>query len=256
MTTYIKTIIVEDEKQNSNLLCYFLEKHCPMLLVEGIAKNIEEAKEMIKLKKPALVFLDIHLENKLIFELFEDKDLVIDFQIIFTTAFEEYALKAFQYNTIDYLLKPINITDLKRAVNKVINNYNELQYPSIQMIKTLEGLIKNEQNKNQKVVPISSQTEILLIKEDDILFCSSQRKYTIFHFTNGKECVSSKNIGEYEKLLSPVKFFRIHNSYIINLTYLIKIDKTKDYYCELINGELLPLAKRRREQLKNILNII
>ena len=253
MEQYLSAIIVEDELNSAKLLHYLLEKHCPMFVVDGIAKNVEEATELIQLKKPDVVFLDIQLEDQLVFKLFESK--LPKFQIIFTTAYNEYAIKAFKYDTVDYLLKPINITELKNAVNKVAIKKSEGMYIESQVIERIQNTIRREIVEEERMIAIASPKETLIIKESDIIFCSSQGKYTIFKLTNEKECVSSKNIGEYQKVLSPSKFFRIHHSYIINLSHLVKISKTKGNYCELSNGKSLPLAQRRKEELKKILEI-
>ncbi len=251
---YLKAIIVEDESNNAKLLQHFLEKHCPMLITEGIAKNVIEAKELIIAEKPDIVFLDILLDDELVFDLFKNKEELPNFQIIFTTAFDEYAIKAFKYNTVDYLLKPIDIGELKKAVDRAIKNHNKELKTSNQTIKSIEEAIKNKQSYNSKIIAIASQKEVLLINEDDIISCSSHGKYTSFQLISGDEIVSSKNIGEYEKLLTPLKFFRIHHSHIINLNHLVKIDKRKDNYCELSNGKLLPLSKRRSSELRKFLN--
>jgi two-component system LytT family response regulator len=252
MKEYISTVIVEDEINNAELLHHFLTKYCPQLIVEGIAKDLKEAKELIKLKKPKLLFLDIVLDHELSFDLLEDKDLSKT-QIIFTTAFDKYALKAHKFNTIDYLLKPINIKELKDAVDRAIVKIEDGFILDKDLINSIKNEIQLHKEGEIKRIAISSQNDILLINQDDIISLTSNGKYTIFNFSNGQENVSSKNIGEYEKILNPNKFIRIHHSYMINIDHLIKIDKTKDYYCLLSNGSLLPVSKRKREHLKKML---
>lgn len=250
MKQFLRTIIVEDEKNNADALSYMLKKYCPQIIVEGIAKTLKEAEELIKTEKPDLVFLDIHIKDRLIFELFDDNHIP-DYQIIFTTAYDKYAIDAFKLNTVDYLLKPISIKKLKEAVERAINTQKTIDQ------KVLE-ILKNSIFQNQIEIPntlaISSLKEILLVKKDDIVSLSASGKYTLFNFACGEEIISTKNIGEYEKYLETPTFFRIHKSHIINLNHLVKISKEEGDYCNLSNGKTLPIAKRRKDYLKKILN--
>lgn len=246
-----KAIIVEDEIQNAELLQHFIKKHCPRINLEGTAYTIHEAEIIIKEKKPHILFLDILINGELIFEVLKKVDLPEKSQIIFITAFDEFAIKAIKANALDYLLKPINIKELKLAVDKAISNLNVKIPQNNHFFNELESSIKGLLQNQQKRIAISSQNETIFINENDILFLTSQRKYTIINLKNGSEHVSTKNIGEYEKMLTPKIFFRIHHSHIINLNYLTKIDKTKGSYCELIDGTLLPLSIRKGKELRN-----
>ncbi len=241
-------IIVEDELQSRNLLSHFIKKYCPRLNIKGAASNIEDAEVIIQKIKPDILFLDIQINNNLIFEMLDRIDIK-KFRIIFTTAYKEYAIKAIKADAIDYLLKPIDIDSLKIAVNKAIVNI-ESNHENISN-KDLEYLMEKVFFNRNKKIAISSKNETVLVYENNISFLASHGKYTIINLKDNKEIVSCKNIGEYEKILTPNMFFRVHHSYIINLNYLEKI---KDGYCELINGTSLPMSIRKGRKLKDILN--
>jgi two-component system LytT family response regulator len=256
---YLRTIIVEDEKNNADTLFYLLKEYCPEIIVEGIAKNLKEAKELINSKKPDLAFLDIHIKDRLIFELFDDNHIP-DYQIIFTTVYNKYTIDAFKLNTVDYLLKPICFKKLKEVVKRAINTKKVVERAiNTQKIfdqKVLE-ILKNSifQNKIEiNKLAVSSLKEILLVKKEDIVSLSANARYTLFNFASGEEVISTKNLGEYEKYLEAPTFFKIHKSHIINLNHLVKISKEEGDYCSLSNGKILPIAKRRKEDLKKILN--
>ncbi|MEE3998738.1 LytTR family DNA-binding domain-containing protein [Tenacibaculum sp. FZY0031] len=244
-----KVLIVDDETHCAKLLSYLLKKYCPNLLVSGVATNVNEAEILLNEINPDIVFFDILMNNELIFKLIDSIE-TINFQIIFTTAFDQYALKSIKVNAVDYLLKPINIHDLKNSVNKaILNCQNKVNFNET-ALNELKNYVKLQVCKEQKFIAISSKTDAILIREDNIVYCKSQGIYTIFILRNGEEYVSSKNVGEYEKKLTSSMFFRIHHSYIINLNYLIKV---KGFYCELIDGTTLPLAKRRSKGLREII---
>jgi two-component system LytT family response regulator len=246
----LKTIIVEDEPKNAEILQYFIQKYCPELQLLGTAENIEDAINLIQKHTPDLVFLDIVLKDKLVFDLFEHITHK-NFQVIFTTAFEQYAIQAFKYNALDYLLKPIDIDELQEAVQKAIDKKNTSTPLSIDLLKNLQLTLERKQAENETIA-VFSNYEVILIQEQDIVYCSSKGQYSILHLKNGVEHVSSKNLGAYQKVLNPKKFFRIHHSYIINLSHLRRIDKTKDNHCTLSDGTVLPIARRRREGLFNL----
>lgn len=248
-----KTVIVEDEVNNIKLLKHFIDKYCPNLEVLGLAKTVNEAKSVIKQVKPEIVFLDVVLKNEIIFNLFEFVNPK-DFQIIFTTAYQKYAIEAFRVNAIDYLTKPLDINFLKEAVKKAINNIENKYFISQTKLSEIRDTIETKQLK-ENYLSIPSKNEVALIKQEDIIYLSSVRKYTVFHIFDSEEIVSTSNIGFYEEILKENNFYRIHNSYIVNLNFLNKLKKLETNFCELTTGEVLPIARRRYKNLKLKLNI-
>ncbi|MFD0861660.1 LytR/AlgR family response regulator transcription factor [Sungkyunkwania multivorans] len=249
----IKAIVIDDEVNNVDLLVHFLEKYCPIVEIIGKATTSREGKVLIEELQPQLIFLDIMLDEGTGFELLEDVTFTKS-KVIFVTAFDEFAIKAFKFSAIDYVLKPIEIEELVLAVNKA----HEQIKLSLFTEKEQLNMLSNSINKNRlplNFIAIPSVDKIDFVKTNEIVFCNSEGRYTTFHLISGKEIVATKNLGEYEQTLDKNIFFRIHNSYIVNLTHVLNINKSGGNYCELVTGESIPIAKRRQDQLHRFLKI-
>lgn len=234
-----KAYIVDDESANIDLLCYFLEKYCLNIEIIGKSNLFKDCVNDLNKIKPDILFLDIKLNDRDAFEILDSIDVSVS-EIIFVTAYQEFAVKAFKYKAIDYILKPIAIEDLVQAVNKAILRIEERKRFVNHAIDDIAS-----SKSNSSIITISSIDKIEIVKKTDILFCKSDGRYTTFYLIDKKEIVACKNLGEFELLLCDDGFFRIHNSYIINISYLKNINKKVGYYCEMINGAFLPIAKRR-----------
>jgi two-component system LytT family response regulator len=247
----IDALIVDDEKYNSDLLEHFLKQNCPIVDRIDIAYNLEEAVVKIESHRYDILFLDIILHEKTAFDLLDE---ISDHPfIIFVTAFDQYAIDSFKYNTIDYLLKPIQIEALTAAVDRVVER-----------IKNQETMDRNETQRFEKslghegkvdFITISSINKVNLVKKSDILYCKSSGRYTEFHLKNKNVLIASKSLGEYEMHLTFKEFFRIHNSYMINLNHLVNISKKSGHVCELVGEIQLPISRRRYDKLLHYLNI-
>ncbi len=171
------------------------------------------------------------------------------FHIIFTTAYDEYAIRAFKYNTVDYILKPIIIEELVAAVEKVSLKINENSNSvDIDRIKNISSSYHGKHPSN--FIMISGMDRVDFIHPEEVIYLKSAGRYTEFHLKDKKrKVISSKPIGVYEHVLDLTVFHRIHNSYIINLEHLININKRAGNYCEMSNGDSLPLSRRRYEGL-------
>lgn len=243
-------VIIDDEVGNLVLLNHFITKFCIDINIVGQADSVEMGINLINLKKPTILYLDIRLESRYAFDILDSIDFS-DMEVVFVTAFEEFALKAFKYNAVDYILKPLSIEDLILATNRALKRIMEKDI----FYKQLELGERKNNSKTSKYVSISSIDKVNLIIKQDIIFCKSDGRYTTFYLNNKEEYVACKNLGEYEQILVEECFFRIHHSYIVNLDYLVKINKKAGNYCEMTNGALLPIAKRRQENLNKFLNI-
>jgi two-component system LytT family response regulator len=249
MNTKISAIIVDDDNDNLQLLKYFITKFCPLVEIIGECLNVDDSIVLISELSPQLIFLDIQLNDKTAFDILDKIDFS-ELEIIFVTAYDNYALKAFKYNAVDYILKPLSIEDIILATNKVILKINEKQIFDQQV----NNKIKNHLEKTNDFISISSLDKVTLINKNEIIFCKSDGRYTTFFLSNKSEHVACKNLGEYELILNENDFFRIHHSYIVNIKHIKNINKKSGYYCEMTNGAFLPIAKRRQEGLKQILN--
>lgn len=236
-----KTVLVEDEKNNLDLLNHFIKKYCKNIDVIASCSTYDQALSVLKAEEPDLVFLDIVLDRDTSFDLLQELGNP-DFQIIFTTAYDEYAIRAFKYNTIDYLLKPIIIEELVAAVNKVAEKINENKTLDMGSIKNISQSFNTKHPAN--FIMISGMDRIDFIHPDEVVYLKSTGRYTEFYLKDKKRKItSSKPIGEYENILDKDVFYRIHNSFLINLAQLININKRAGNYCEMSNGDSLPLSR-------------
>jgi two-component system LytT family response regulator len=241
-------IIIEDEIKSSEILKQFLKKYHPKIEVIGEAVNLKDAIDIIPLLNPDIVFLEAIIDNELSFSLFDYFDELLG-EVIFITSHIEHSLKALKHGALDYILKPIKNSELIAAVIKAIGNINDKR----ELINLEKQLFFIKQHSNFIAIP--SLCKIELIKATSILFCEADGRYTIFHFADGSTKIASKNIGEYEKQLHRNNFFRIHHRYLVNLEYVISIDKTTGNYCELPNKLQLPIARRRQDSFCKYLNL-
>ena len=243
MTNLIKAIIVEDEARSRKLLESLILGYCPSVTVVGTSANVEDAYQLIISNEIDVVFLDIEMQKETGFDLLS-RFKAVTFEIIFTTAFEHYALKAIKMSAIDYLLKPIDVEELKAAVAKV-----ELLSKNQEYNKRLSVLMDNKVTKNtsnmQLALPSSDGLTIVLIK--DILYLKSDRQYTLFYLKSGDSIMTSKNLGEYEEILSEHNFLRVHHSSLINLTEAKKYIRGEGGSVMMSNGVSIDVSKRKKE---------
>ncbi len=239
----IKAILVDDEEGARDVLANLLARFCPE--VELIAKcpNVLQAVEAIKQHKPHLVFLDIEMPNYSGFEIvnfFKE----IDFEIIFVTAYDQYAIRAFEIAAMDYLLKPVDIERLKKAVHRVIEHRNAQQHA--QRLFHLSQTLETSYPKN---IVVSDKGQQHVIPIDNIIAIEAQESYCLIHTTERNE-TASKNLKHFETLFEGMpKFFRVHKSWLINTDYLQQYSKS-DLSILLTNGLVTKLSKYKKAEFE------
>jgi len=248
----LRAIIVDDEQSSRETLKLMLERYCPNVDVISMSDSYETALKDIKMFKPDVVFLDIQMPDGNGFKLLEQFEDV-DFFVIFTTAYEEYALKAFKYNAIDYLLKPIISKDLIDAVEKVSKNLSSNDF-NVQSIKSILNELK-QQKKSKKIV-LSTAEGMHIVDTENIMRCESDDYYTKFFFVDGSTILISKTLKEHEELLSDSDFFRPHKSHLVNLKYVKSYVKTDGGSIIMNDGKEIPVSRRKREKILEILHQI
>lgn len=238
----IKAVHIEDEPRNIELLAKLIEAHCShQVSLAGNAKNIPDAIELIKNTKPELVYLDIELNKGNAFELLEQLK-GFSFQVIFITAFNEYAVKAFRHNAVDYLLKPISITELKEATNKAVEKIN-LSLVNMNILDTLKEL---KLNINSQKIGIPVNDGVVFVNAEDIIRCEASGSYSIFYLTNKKTVTTTKSLKDIETILPTANFVRVHNSWIINTNYIRKYYRGKNSYAEMEDGSVVNISLRKK----------
>ena len=236
--------IIDDEPKNLRVLKTMLDEYCPEITMISQATNPQEGIQVIREFKPELVFLDIEMPYGNAFDLL-DQLMPVDFEIIFVTAFNNYTLKAFKYSALDYLLKPVNIEELKASVKRASER---IRSKNINL--QLNNFFHNFQKKNDshQKIALPSKEGFVFVAMSDIIRFESSSGYTYVFTRNGEKYISAKNIKEFEDLLSESIFFRIHNSHIINLNAVKKYHRGRGGYVEMIDGSMIEVAIRRREE--------
>lgn len=246
MSKTFTAILIDDERSARNILGKLLSSHCPEIVILDSCKNLEEGVLSIKKNKPDLVFLDIEMPNYAGYEIgtFFDK---IDFEIIFVTAYDSYAIKAFEMSALDYLLKPIDIERLKFAVQKFVSE-KEKSDASINYQVLLESLSEDKQQKI--VVQVKGGQKAIALK--DIVAFEASSAYCTIHTINEGAFLYSKHLKHFEDLLSDEKcFIRTHKSWIINLDFMQHFSKSK-FTIQMGNGIEAKLSKYKKENFEAI----
>lgn len=244
----ITAILIDDEAKGRMALRQKLKEYCPDVQVEGEAENGEEGLRLIEELQPDIVFLDIEMPRLNGFDMLLQLQRK-DFHLIFTTAFDHYAIKAIRFAALDYLLKPVDIEELKAAVKKIIKNGQQVNNGG--RLETLAHNLKTALNK----IVISTLEGLLFFDINDIIHIEAQSNYTVFSFTNRPRLTVSKTLKEFEDLLPSEQFFRTHHSHIINLQYIKRYTKGDGGQIELQNGEVVDVSRKKKEEFLKLLGI-
>ena len=232
----IKTLIIEDEHYIRKGLIAQIKMLNADLDIIGECESVPEAVVVAKACKPDLIFLDINLVGGTGFD-FLEQTKELDFKVIFTTAYEEYALKALKNGAVDYILKPVEIDELEVAIKKVLTTEKAKERLEVSL-EHLSG------NKNRLVLSLQDSFQVVEFK--DLMYCHSDKGYTTFYLQNNRKFMVSKPIKEFENQLPNTIFFRTHQSYIINLDFVDKFDKTN--YITLKDNTKIPVSVRKKNE--------
>ena len=247
----VTALIVDDENKNRESLAKLIDQFCYGVQVIGHAENVKSAEEFIKNNQPQIVFLDIEMPGGNGFTLLEKYENP-DFQLIFTTAHADYAIKAIKFAALDYLLKPINVNELKVAVEKAIQNINSSSNTEDKRFDVLKNNQKNE-GFDFKKIALPSLDGIEFYDISEILRCEADRAYCKFYLTNGSKITVSKALREFEDLLNECNFFRVHKSNMVNLSHIKKYVKGKGGYVVLSDESHVNVSVRKKEMLMEVL---
>jgi two-component system LytT family response regulator len=241
----VKILIVDDEAAAGNILKILIEKHIALATEIRYCDNAKDALEVLTVFNPTLVMLDIEMPKMNGFD-FLNMATENNFDVIFTTAYDQYAIKAIRFSALDYLLKPIDVVELQNAVNRhIIKQQNQNQ----QLL--VSNLLTNLQQKNPEnfKLALSTSEGVSFYDPSEILYCEGENNYTRFVFTKNKPMLVSKTLGEYEDLLAEHGFLRIHKSHLVNAKYVTKVDR--DGLLLMSDGKQLAISKRRKEMVMN-----
>lgn len=239
----MRSVIIDDEPGAREALKNLISVYCPEIEIIGEAGSIADGRALLAKTQVELVFLDVQMPDGTGFDLLAGLEK-ISFQVIFASAYDHFAITAFKFSAVDYLLKPIIIEDLKAAVKKIRLSDKS----SIDRIKTLidnQGAIKK--------IALPSMEEVNFVKVEDIIRCESDNNYTRFFLTGNQQILVSKTLKEYEDLLEPLGFFRSHKSSLINLRYIKKYIKGEGGTIVMEDGSIVELSRRRKDDFFRVL---
>lgn len=246
----ITTIIVDDEKNSCEALQILIQESCPELQLVAICYSAEEALQKINSLHPQLVFLDIEMPNMNGFQLLEHLPK-INFELIFTTSYDQYAIKAIKFSALDYLLKPVDREELQKAVHKTLKKLNG------NISQQLEILLQkvNQPAVSVKRIALPTMQGLELVEINSIISCSSNSNYTEFFLADKKKILVSRTLKEIEELLEGYAFIRVHNSHIVNLNAITKYIKGEGGYLIMTDGSNVDVSRSRKEMLMQKLQV-
>ncbi len=245
----LRAVIIDDieniRKKNSTII----KMNCPSVTLIGEADSVESGVKLIKQLSPDLVFLDVEMPDGTGFDLLQ-KLKPFNFKVIFITGYEDFAVKAFRFSAIDYLLKPLDPDDLVEAVKKAESSLSKEVFDM-----KLSNLFANlERPKNLQNLILKTSDRIYSVNIQDIVNCESDKNYTTFYFINAPKLVVSTNLKEYESLLTPHNFFRTHQSHLINMAYFDHFIKTDGGNTIVMKNKItIPLSVRKKEEFMVLL---
>lgn len=248
MSSSLKAIVVDDEEFARENLRMLLEEYCPDVVVAGIASSANQARQLIDEVNPDLVFLDIMMPGEDGFMFLQSLPERM-FQVVFTTAFRDFALKAIKENAIDYLEKPIDIEELQKAIAKtrdIISQKKTTHVSDERLSKVLENIVLT--NSVEKTI-VPTKDGLAIVRNADIIHLEAFENYTTLYLTGGKKYVSSKSIKAFEDRLDPNMFFRVHKSHIINIAHhLRELIRSEGNIAVLSDGTQVPVARRKLQE--------
>jgi two-component system, LytTR family, response regulator len=247
----IKAVIIDDEQHSIDTLKWKLENYCPDVQVEAAFDNPAEGVSWLKKNPPDLLFLDIEMPMLNGFDVLEEVGRDISFDIIFTTAYDNFGIQAVKFSALDYLLKPVQNKELKEAIDKHLKKSRN-RIPAEQIDVLLNNIQAERKGKVGKIA-LASKESIEFVDAAEIIYCEANSNYTNVYMGEGRKRVISKTLKEFEDMLSPHRFFRPHNSFLVNLNRVREFIRGDGGFLVMENKMKIPVSKNRREELLDLL---
>ena len=241
-------LLIDDEPKARMILRDLLAEYCPKLKVIGEAEGVQSGLALLKAEDPDLIFLDIRMKDGTGFDLL-DSIKHRTFQLIFTTAYDEFALKAFEYNAIDYLLKPIDPDKLVLAVDKI-----QVKAPATPSMEQIQALLQSMQSQTLDRISLPTSEGLRYFKIKEITRLEASNNYTTFYSSTKEKVMVSKTIKNYERILPPEIFYRVHQSHIININFVTEFLKEDGGYALMEDKSKIPVSRRKKNGLIDALD--
>lgn len=245
----IKAMIVDDEQSSIDLLQWLAEQYCPDISSILTARSVQEAIPLIRAFKPDILFLDIQMPHQSGFDLLTTIDQW-DFEVIFTTAYNEFAIQAIRFSALDYLLKPVDEAELRKAIERY--KAKKIYAPAGQLL--FRNFIQNiaHRNREQFKLALAGTAEVKYVELDEIVRLQAESNYTHIHLSGKKVFVSAKTLKEYDEILQGHRFLRVHKSHLVNPAHIESYDKQG--FLLMSDGAQVEVARRKREFLQQTLS--
>ncbi len=250
----MKAIIIDDEKNSREALRKKIISYCPEITIVAEGSDGQEGLKLISEYAPEIVFLDIEMPRMNGFNMLQQLPQQ-NFHLVFTTAYNQYAIDAIRYSAFDYLVKPIDTKELQQCVSRIVAKEKRQQPTHPQQVELLLQQLMKEKNTPKKIA-ISTVQGIELIALDEVVYLEAVSNYTNIHLAASKPLLTSKTLKEYEDLLPHTQFFRVHNGAIININFIKKFIKGEGGQLQMSNGILIDVARRRKEELLQLLQVM
>jgi two-component system, LytTR family, response regulator len=246
----IKAVIIDDTETSRASLADDLARYCENVALIGQAESVKTGVRLVNSLKPQLIFLDVQLGDGTGFDILQ-QIMSYPYQVIFTTGSDDHAFKAIKFSAVDYLLKPVDPDELVAAMSKVKTSQQQPAQDNIQLL--LENL-KNVKS-GPKRIALSSADRIHVVNVDEIIRCESQRNYTLFFLKGNKQILVTRTLKEFEEMLEPQGFMRVHHSHLINTEYLKEFIRADGGYALMSDNSRIPVAVRKKDELLKFLGV-
>lgn len=243
----MKRIALIDDEADARKVLRELLQWCPGVEIAGEADSVASGLALLRETRPDAVFLDISMNDGTGFDLL-DKFPQAPCQVVFVTAHDQFALRAFRYNALDYLVKPIDPKELLRAVERISNGFRVED-----LSRQLASLLQSMQERKLEKIALYTQKGLIFLRTERIVHLQSEGSYTTFFTIENERYMVSRSIKEYETLLADAGFFRIHQSFLVNLAFVKGVLREEGGYAEMENGTKLPIARRRKDEFLKLL---
>lgn len=244
-------VLIDDEPGALAVMQLLLQKHCIQINIVGKTSNSVEGAALIKAKRPDIVFLDIEMPQLNGFQVLEQVE-DIDFHLIFTTAYDQYAVQAFRYSAVDYLLKPIVAEDLINAMTRLESRYKGNR-EQMQALEQNMQSVRNQQFPDRITLPHTRG--YIFQKTADIIYCEAHNTYTKFYIEGKEPLMISKPLGDVEEMLNGGPFFRTHRQYLVNIQKITELLRTDGGFLLMSDGQEIPIVRTRRQELLDMMKV-
>lgn len=244
----IRCILIDDESNSLEMTEWLLKTYCPEVTIEAMCNSAEKGIEAINKFKPDVIFLDIEMPHMNGFDMLEQFDRLF-FDVVFTTAYDQFAIKAFKYSALNYLLKPVDPDDLKETIRRISE---KKAAPTKDQIDLLMQSVRNVSKQPVSRIALTTSDGMIFVSTNEILYCQAESNYTSVVLDGGKKIVVSKVLKDIDETLSGGDFFRVHNSYLININHIRKFVRGDGGYVIMDDGTSIGISRSRRQEFMEL----